>query len=158
MKHYPKQAKSWYDLDFRLFNSKLARLQHRCCCQSGAQLPGCCSHTGSMLWLIYWSIFSGLGNAIKMSPRDLSIRKHLINLTAFCGEQKKMKDKAERWCPKCHTLLSPDAKFINCDSCLQWYHIHCVQMTTEEYQLQQTRPIWHCEACISWDTFVIRNT
>lgn len=49
---YPK-TKSWFDLNFDLFYSKLSRLQQRCTCRSGVQLPGCCAHCGCIIRLIF---------------------------------------------------------------------------------------------------------
>ena len=152
-----RKAKSWYDLDFKLFNSQLSRLQQRCCCKSGAQLPGCCAHVGAILWLIFWCIFSGIEAALKLSKRDLQIRKSLINLRPFCDQQRKAKAKSDRWCPKCHTLNESEI-FINCTSCARSYHIKCVNMNYEQYQNENKISRWHCEACTSWDAFVVRNT
>ena len=41
------KEKSWYDLDFTLFDGKSSRLQLSCTCRSEAQLPECCADGNS---------------------------------------------------------------------------------------------------------------
>ena len=153
--HDGPSVKSWYDLNFKLFNSKLARLQQRCCCKSGAQLPGCCAHLGSMLWLIFWSIFSGITKALTLSERDKLIRKRLIDLTAFCQKQRKAKDDSIHWCPRCHTLQPATVKWVNCIECFKWYHRKCAKIKIDEYQ--EKRKNWLCEICTTWKGWTARH-
>ena len=97
LRNYPTE-KSWYDLDFTLFDSQLSRLQLRCSCRSGAQLPGCCAHGITSIWLIYFVLFSDIQEILKQTKRDKQIMDNFIDLTPYSVYQKGRKQKSEHWC------------------------------------------------------------
>ena len=97
LEDYPTE-KSWYDLDFTLFDSKLSRLQLRCTCRSGAQLPGCCAHGNSSVWLIYFVLFSDINKILKQTKRDKQIMNNIVDLTPYSIYQSGLKKKLEHWC------------------------------------------------------------
>ena len=92
LKNYPTE-KSWYDLDFTLFDSKLSRLQLRCSCRSGAQLPSCCAHGNSSVWLIYFVLFSDIKEILKQTKRDKKIMENIVDLTSYSAFRRGRKEK-----------------------------------------------------------------
>ena len=156
---YPPNQKSWYDLDFRLFDSALARLQQRCNCRSGVQLPGVCKHVGSMLWLTWYSIFSDPDEILQMSKRDKAIFASISDLTAFSQEQKKQRKKAKYWCIVCKTADKEGDGYVHCDKCNKWYHYSCLKTTESDVKKDPyTTSVYFCNLCSAWDVWVVRNT
>ena len=154
LEKYPRK-KSWYDLDFTLFDSKLARLQLRCNCRSGAQLPGCCSHGNSSVWLIYFVLFSDYKEILKQTKRDKEIMKNFINLTPYSIYQKSKKARAKHWC---YCQQEKNEGWVQCDKCTKWYHPSCTGTTMEDIEKDKyTFNIWHCKFCQSNDVWVVRN-
>ena len=157
MKKYPINQKSWYDLNFRLFNSKLSRLQQRFSCRSGVQLPGCCCHVGCILWLIYYILFSNVDVILKKSKRDLKIWDNICDLTNFSKMQKNLRNKKKHWCAVCRDVKD-DENFIYCDKCGRWYHFSCVDTKEEDVHSDLfTDVTFHCKFCSVWDVWVVRN-
>ena len=122
--HNYLQRKSWYDLDFRLFDSKLARLQLRCTCRSGAQSPSCCAHGNSPIWVTFFVLFSNVQENLKQTTRDKKIKESMIvDLTPWSVYQSGRKENSEHWC-FCNQD-KPDEPWDQCDKCFKWYHPNC---------------------------------
>jgi len=50
--------------------------------------------------------------------------------------------------PRENTLTEGYNQWICCDSCTNWYHPKCVNMTKEEFELNKSEDKkWHCEEC-----------
>ena len=136
LQNYPSQ-KSWFDLDFELFNSQLDRLQQRCSCRSGVQLPGVCAHGGCIIRLVYQVLMLGkVDQLLKINSRDKLIHKNIINLFPFSEELKANKEKY-KWL--CLQYSSPINRknidiYIRCKHCFRYHHLDCVnQKSTQHY-------------------------
>ena len=157
---YPK-AKSWFDLNFDLFHSKLCRLQQRCSCRSGVQLPGVCAHAGCILRLIFTVIFRGnINHLLKRSKRDESIRRNIVDLFPFSVAEKEMKQELEFMCLICRDSTKEDINCrIKCNVCCRFYHTECINTTIEDINDDPfTKTVFHCPQCRPTDTFACRNT
>lgn len=160
LEKYPKpnHQKSWYDLDFTLFDSKLARLQLRCSCRSGAQLPGCCAHGGSCIWFIYYVLFKNIQQLLKNSPRDEQILQKITDLSPYAVYAKGRKKKGTHWCI-CKSSDKDDEGWVECDNCMIWYHPSCSDTTMEDIKRDRyIYDIWHCKYCTNNDVWVVRNS
>ena len=154
LKKYPVK-KSWWDLDFTLFDSKLARLQAGCICRSGAQLPGCCAHAGSILWLIFFILFGNVAQILKPSERDKRILKSIVDLTPYNRYRKSIKKDNSFWCV---CRQDKGEEFVQCDCCMIWYHPSCVSTTMEDIESDRyVFDTWHCKFCDGDSVFVVRN-
>ena len=150
LKNYPKE-KSWYDLNFDLFDSKLARLQTSCTCRSGAQLPGACAHISTCLWLIYHVLYGNLDEALKQTKRDQKIVKNIIDITGY----KKYKKNNQNHCI-CNE--KKNEKLFFCDGCKKKYHPSCIDTSENDIkENKKTFTMWHCKHCQSQWVWVVRN-
>ena len=37
-------------------------------------------------------------------------------------------------CPECNNHVKDDDKALECEDCIQWWHIQCIGINTEEYK------------------------
>ena len=126
-----------------------------CNCRSGAQLPGCCAHAGSIIWLIWFILFGNISNILKPSKRDAKIINNIIDLTPYNAYRKKVKKDGAFWC-HCQTEKNED--FVQCDCCMKWYHPSCVNTSMEDINSDRyVFDIWHCMFCDGDSVFVVRN-
>ena len=154
MEKYPKQ-KSWYDLDFTLFDSKLSRLQLRCSCRARAQLPGCCAHGSCCIWLIFYVLFGDVQSVLKESKRDKQIMDNIVDLTPYSLLNQRKKKKNVHWC---YCKQTKNEGYVQCDKCTKWYHPSCIDTTMEDIESDRhTFDIFHCKFCCSNDVWVVRN-
>ena len=149
LNEYPLE-KSWYDINFDLFDSKFARLQAACTCRSGAQIPGCCAHISTCLWLIYYVSNGNLYEALKEKKRDEMILKNINNLTGY--KQYKLKNKHNF----CVCKQDKDDDIYMCDKCKRWYHASCLGAKPKE--IQSMFKIWYCKFCKGNSVWMVRNT
>ena len=151
---YPVKEKSWFDLNFQLFESDLARLQHRCECFAGAQLPGPCAHICCSLWLVYYSLFDEIADFLKPTKREEQIRLNVNDLTYWTEYRKK-----STWhCPLCRSNTN-DSDLIECDCCKAWYHPQCINTSMKEITKDgKVLAIWHCPFCDSNQVWMVRTT
>ena len=155
---YPIQ-KSWFDLDFGLFESELARLQQRCSCRSGVQLPGVCSHAGCILRLIYYILFLEVHDLLKKNKRDQLICDKICDLTPFSKEQKRFREENDHLCPVCRTPIKEDQESVQCDGCNRWYHPSCIKTTLEDINKDLfITTVFHCRMCSTSDVWMVRST
>ena len=163
LEKYPK-IKSWYDLNFELFNCQLARLQIRCSCRSGAQLPSCCAHSSACLWLIFYVLKTGnINELLKENKRDEKILDTINDLTPYSEYLKKKKSQSLHYCWVCKNVEEPEdddewIHWVECNNCVLWCHPECLCTTMDEIEQDRfTYEIWHCRFCSSQDVFVSRN-
>ena len=157
LKKYPRKQKSWYDLDFRLFDSKLARLQHRCSCRSGVQLPGVCAHCGCILRLIFCVLFQDIKELLRKNKRDRLIYENIVDLTPFSKEQKRLRKEYDHWCPLCGHPTKDTC--VQCDICNRWYHPSCIKTSLKDIEQDKfASTVFHCPMCNTNDAWVVRNT
>ena len=149
LKKYPLE-KSWYDIDFQLFNSKFARLQASCSCKSGAQIPGCCAHIGACLLLVQSVAQDNLDAKLKETKRDQMILNTINDLSGY--KIYKKNNKIE--CFACQQKKKDDT-FL-CDKCKTWYHASCIGATANE--IDDTLPFWFCPNCDARSVFICRHT
>jgi len=149
LENYPKE-KSWYDLDFTLWNNKLSRLGVICSGRSGAQLPSCCAHGSSCIWLIFYSLFGNINTALATSNRDKKIKKNVCSLLQY-----------REYIKKTETSICNDDKqdvAVQSDACDVWYHPKCINTTQEDIEKDKhTWNIWHCPMCCSAKAFIVRH-
>ena len=158
LNQYPKM-KSWYDKNFKLDNSSLSRLQQRCNCRSGVQLPGVCAHIGAVIRLTYFILFRDVNELLKMNKRDRLINENIVNLTPFSKEQRRLREENvnKHWCPICGTPTIQNC--VQCDGCQRWYHPECIKTTLDDIAKDHfTATVFHCPMCSNHDVWVVRNT
>ena len=157
LENYPTHEKSWYDLDFDgCWGGKLARIQIICSCRSGEQLPSCCAHGSSALWMIYYAIDNGIEEALKPSKRDLGIlnHSHVVNLEGYSRYKKS--NKKDKECV-CHQ--ETEEITYRCDGCRAWFHPSCLKIDKKDIERDRYWfNIWHCDGCSDDKAFVMRNT
>ena len=154
LEQYPLKDKMWFDLDFRLFESRVNRLQHRCECFSGAQLPGECGHTCTCLLLIYFALYDDIEAFLFPTPRE----RKILNSINDCEYWSKKKD--SKWdCLLCQEDdQSKRHELIECDGCKAWYHATCLETTLQKIQEDTaTFDIWHCPFCSSHKVWTVRH-
>lgn len=154
LEQYPLKDKMWFDLDFRLFESRVNRLQHRCECFSGAQLPGPCGHTCTCLLLIYFALYDDIEAFLFPTARE----RKILNSINDCEYWSKKKD--SKWdCLLCQEDdQSKVHELIECDGCKAWYHATCLETTLQKIQEDTaTFDIWHCPFCSSHKVWTVRH-
>ena len=160
LEEYP-QPKSWFDLDFELFNSDLSRLQQRCSCRSGVQLPGCCAHCGCIIRLIWHILHLGkVDQLLKKNKRDIKIEEKIINLFHFSEELKANAEKYKYICLCCSSAVNKKKKnsYKRCGICYRRYHLTCTQSMNIHRQSKFIQTVWHCPLCTSQDSWCVRNS
>ena len=157
MKNYPRE-KLWWDLDFELFQSSFSRLQASCDCTSGAQLPGCCAHIATVLWLIFFAI-NDLGvmweDIISDNKRDISIN-NVINDMKIYKDWKSTQQKSYCFCGSSELDNHADG-LIQCDGCKLYFHPICINQTMSQIQDSKVINQWHCPFCNSNRVWTIRH-
>ena len=162
MKNYRKKAKSWYDIEFDKWHTPIARIQIICSCRSGEQLPSCCAHGSSALWLIYYSIWGELKKELEPTKKDEKIRNEggIVNLNPyheFSKERKKQNEKYHQICIKCKQNKGDEMTQF-CYGCKAYYHPTCIGTTTEDIQKDRyVYRMWHCPFCSSNSVWTVRN-
>ena len=112
-----RMAKSWFDMDFTLYNSQLARTQHSCSCFSGDQLPGACAHVATFLILL-WTMCCDqdfIKKKLKRSARNTKIARNVGNVSGYSNKKKKAKKRPKN--PRCQCNISrrkEKIKYCNC--------------------------------------------
>ena len=165
---FPK-PKSWFDLNFELFDSELSRLQHRCSCRAGVQLPGVCAHTGAIIRLIFHLIKEGGdGSELqKLNSRDSRIldqNSSITNLYPFSQDMKKEKIEAKYWCCYCSSgIVTELTKYMRCSNCYRIFHLDCCQSAEKEMygyvreNKEMYKKIYHCPICSPQDVYAFAN-
>ncbi len=157
LRNYPKEEKSWYDMDFTLWNTPLARIQIICSCRSGAQLCSCCAHGSSTIWLIYYAIFGDIDKALESSKRDQEISNgtNIVDLTEYAAYLK-IRGKRHNICVKCKK--ETDETTMLCDGCHCRFHPKCAGTTLVEIQRDKYHyNIWHCRQCNTDEVWCARK-
>ncbi len=147
---YSKE-KSWYDLNFRLFNSRIARIQYVCQCKRGTQLPSCCAHVATFLWLIWYCVNrKNIDMLLMDTPRDLKIKDKIVNLKEYkkwlrANESEDM----NTWCfCKGKGDYADNTMMINCNSCGMWWHPTCSKTTVNDVTAsKRAMNLWYCINC-----------
>lgn len=132
MHDYP-EPKLWWDLDFTIVNSKLARLQSKCRCYAGQPVPGCCAHTGSWLRLLFFSVKQSdeVAKFLTESKRD----KFILDTVADMKPYKEYLDLNEEYIWKakgCFCQTPKDEPTFLCNGCDVYYHPSCLGTTADE--------------------------
>ena len=143
-KREPVPAKDWYDIDFSLYKSKLARLQWYGDCKSGAGLINPCAHISAMIIFIWASFEDKINEYLQVSKRDQGIKQQVVNLQK--AKEWYAQNVAETYC-LCESIWDPNDKsyMIMCESCSEWYHPECVNWTQKE--CEENKEGWMCPMC-----------
>ena len=151
---YPTPTR-WHDVDFPLFHSNISRVQHSCSCNSGAQLPGCCCHVSSALWMI-WSAVNRpeiLDLNIKETRRDRKIRMNLCNVAPY-----KPWAVANSKGKLCYCDEDKEEQLKQCDNCRRFYHPSCLKSSWEQIRSWQwIQGAWYCSHCDTNSIWVGRH-
>ena len=144
---YPTKSKSWWDLNFTLFETQLARLQHACQCRTGQQLPGCCAHTSSFLWLLFHALKDStvLNKITSVSKRDSNIIKNVQSMVPFKKYQKQHPHHFAKgcWCQK-----NKNEPTIHCQTCNMFVHPSCAQTQLKHINKHSwTKEAFWCKSC-----------
>ena len=157
MANYPEE-KQWFDLDFTLWGTPLSRIGIICSCRAGAQLPSCCAHGSSVLWLIYYALFGDLAQVLQISKRDKLVA---INVTSLKSYKIYLDQLIKKGTPRiCVCCPQKDIKEkVMCDNCKVYYHPECLGTTWEEivHQDKWTFHMWHCKYCLGDEVFIART-
>lgn len=148
MADYP-EAKLWWDLDFSLMDSKLARIQTKCRCASGQPVPGLCAHTGTWLRLLFYSVkrIKDIDKIICESPRDRRIFETVHDMKPYkeflkCNEELFWKAKG------CFCRQAKDEATFLCQGCDVYYHPSCIGSTEDEIRDNTwTERAFFCNNC-----------
>ena len=49
-------------------------------------------------------------------------------------------------CPDCERRVTYRSKGIECEACLNWYHLKCSNVSDKEYE-QISEMVWYCKRC-----------
>ena len=49
-------------------------------------------------------------------------------------------------CPDCERRVTYRSKGIECEACLNWYHLKCSSVSDKEYE-QISEMVWYCKRC-----------
>ena len=144
-------SRSWFDMDFSVFNNPLSRLLHACKCQSGSQIPGMCKHRGAMV-IFMWAILNELAELEDYSQRkkyDESLLKKVCDAEDYREFEVKMGDKRLRLdiCYVCNKERHDWYKLL-CDACRCWFHPQCLGQDMDTIvRLKEVHNNWFCSYC-----------
>ena len=51
-------------------------------------------------------------------------------------------------CPECKKKVTYRSKGVECDCCLNWYHVNCGDISDNEYR-NISETVWYCRKCIA---------
>ena len=51
-------------------------------------------------------------------------------------------------CPECNKKVTYRSKGVECECCLNWYHVKCCDISDDEYR-NISETIWYCRKCIA---------
>ncbi len=71
MKIYKR--KSWKELDWSVWKSKLIKVQYFGTCNAGQQMPNPCAHVSAFFYLIWWSLTNKLQDKLKVPAKDAKL-------------------------------------------------------------------------------------
>eukprot|EP01084_Bolivina_argentea_P127041 224758_1 len=155
MERYPHE-KLWYDLNFKLFNSQMSRVQFRCDCRSGSQLPSCCHHVAACLRLFWYTLCAEETleqTLMKRSKRDIAIDNCMYDCTMYKQFQNDHPNEDGCICKE-----HKDEDTILCNSCGIWYHPTCVGTTWDDIMSSKyTYDEWWCRNCDINAVWTIRH-
>ena len=139
----------------------MARLQQRCSCRSGVQLPGVCAHAGCIIRLVYQVLILGkVEQLLKMNQRDKLIKQNIVNLYAFSEELKAHKEKYKYLCLHCSSPINKEKEqdHIKCNHCFRYYHLDCINQKYIKNYSKYIQTIWHCPNCDYQHVWCVRNS
>ena len=166
---YPKyvQTKMWHDINFELWNTTLSRVQVTCSCKSGEQLPSCCAHCSSIMWLLHYSVSlkESLEDALSEKSKDAAIKYHLIDLLPHHNYEKtrqefwKKLDKKYNFGDKiclCNNVKTEN--IIRCNACGNYYHPSCLhQSWSDLHDNSRLLSYWRCPTCDAEAVYINKN-
>ena len=135
----------------------LSRLQIICSCRSGAQIPSCCAHCSTIIWLIYYSLYGGLEQALKETKQDLEILQSVHNFSSY----KKYIEAIEgdQWYQGCPCGEWRTENVVLCEVCECYFHPSCLGQTEKQIEtFDKEGKIWHCTVCSGYQHFVCQNS
>ena len=167
--NYPKyiQTKYWHDINFDLWNTTLSRVQVTCSCKSGEQLPSCCAHCSSIMWLLHYSVSleGTLEEALSEKSKDTAIKYHLVDLLPHHNYEKKRQEIWKKLDTKynygdklciCNQVTKENV--IRCHACGNHYHPSCLHQTWNElHEHCRVLPYWRCTTCDENAYFINKN-
>ena len=51
-------------------------------------------------------------------------------------------------CPECNKKVTYRSKGVECECCLNWYHVKCGDISDDEYR-KISETVWNCRKCIA---------
>ena len=51
-------------------------------------------------------------------------------------------------CPECNKKVTYRSKGVECECCLNWYHVKCGDISEDEYR-NISKTVWYCRKCIA---------
>ena len=51
-------------------------------------------------------------------------------------------------CPECNKKVTYWSKSLECDCCLNWYHVECGDISDDDYR-NICETVWYCRKCIA---------
>ena len=140
------------------------RLQQRCMCRSGIQLPGVCAHAVCIIRLVFHVMKLGtVKQLLTINKREKLITEKIVNLHAF-SEELKANEQRHKWlCIHCSSPIKEDNEdntedHVKCNHCFRYYHLKCVsQESVREYN-ECTQTIWQCPNCDDKHAWCVRNS
>ena len=160
---YPNRYQSekyWHDIAFSLWETPLARLQLSCSCRSGQQIPSCCAHCSTALWLLHYSICGDIKKVLKPSKNDMRIKKNLISLIPYHKykiKHNQISSKDDSWGEICLCKNSRhewNEDVIECSACSKWYHPKCFNQSMKEIREFGLESFWRCPNCSDGELYL----
>ena len=64
------------------------------------------------------------------------------------NSQTQSTNKTKSKCGTCKKVIKESGEAVECETCLEWFHLPCSDLTTSDLQTLQKRGVhWFCEAC-----------
>ena len=158
------QPKDWHDIDFTLWETPLARLQITCSCRSGEQLPSCCAHCSTVLWLLYYSISDNenIEQILAMKPKDKKIKIGIVDLVPhdnYIKTRDKLWEKDDNTgygINICNCQQMTDEPLIKCPCCARHWHPSCLSQDWSDLVQTRIALIWRCPFCDESESYTFR--
>ena len=97
-------------------------------------------------WYVQKDDGMALGTSLAVILANLWLKQYKTALSSDIPEMFLPEKDLNGTCPECNKKVTYRSKGVECDCCLNWYHVKCGDISDDEY-LSET--VWNCRKCIA---------
>ena len=98
-------------------------------------------------WYVQKDVLA-MGASLAVILANLWLKQYEIALSKDIPEMFLPEKDLNGICPECNKKVTYRSKGVDCECCLNWYHIKCGDISDDEYR-NISETVWYCRKCIA---------